>query len=447
MQIVLLSGGSGKRLWPLSNDIRSKQFLKLLPTEDGQHESMVQRVYRQIRATGIDAPITIATASAQQDSIKRQLGSNVNLVLEPERRNTFPAIALAGTYLKLERQCSPDEVVVVLPVDPFTDISFFETMLKLQQVIEEGSANLALIGIKPTYPSAKYGYIIPREQIEDEKDAQTVARFTEKPSEEKAVSLIRDGALWNAGVFAFRLGWLMDIVHKYYVPTSYADMVNNYAKLKKDSFDYEVVEKESSIAVVTYEGVWKDLGTWNTLAEEMGTAAIGKVIIGEDTTNTNVINELDIPLVVLGAKDMVVAACADGILVSDKHRSSYLKPYVEDLGSRPMYEEKRWGEYKVLDYNTYSDKQKSLTKHLLIEAGKHISYQVHKLRDEIWIIVDGTGDVMIDGHVRNVKRGDAVFITKGTKHSIKATTDLHFIEVQIGEELSEDDIERMKIMG
>lgn len=175
------------------------------------------------------------------------------------------------------------------------------------------------------------------------------------------------------------------------------------------------------------------------MTEEMEEECIGLVTMGEDTVHTNVINELAIPIVVLGAKDMIVAASPDGILVADKQKSSYLKSYVNGINERPMFEERRWGNYKVLDYIQYEDGTKSLTKHLTIKAGESISYQRHHVRDEIWTIVDGTGDLLIDGHIRNVRRGDVAYITKGQKHAMEAHEgcDLHFIEVQIGTELAE----------
>ncbi|NMA49006.1 MAG: cupin domain-containing protein, partial [Tissierellia bacterium] len=296
-------------------------------------------------------------------------------------------------------------------------------------------ANLVLMGIKPTYPSAKYGYIIPS------KDG-TVERFQEKPSEEYADKLIQEGAMWNGGVFAFKLKYMLNIAKKYADFATFEEIRAKYSDLPKISFDYEVVEKESSIAMIEYRGLWKDLGTWNTLTEVMDSKALGKVILADTCNNTHVINELDIPVTVLGINDAVVAASPDGILVSDKGESSYLKPYVEKIQQRPMYEEREWGEYKVLDYVVYGDGTSSLTKSLFIRAGKSISYQSHAIRDEIWTIVDGTGDLLIDGHIRNVRRGDVAYITKGQKHAIRATSDLRLIEVQIGLELVETDIER-----
>lgn len=436
MNIILLSGGSGKRLWPLSNETRSKQFLKLLKDKDGKSESMVQRVYRQIKEASIKPNIVVATGKSQIDSIRSQLGNNVDVVLEPERRDTFPAIALSCSYLFYKKGMNRDEVVLVLPVDPYAEIDYFRALIKMEQTVIDGIANMALMAIKPTYPSAKYGYIIPR------KESNIVDRFQEKPSEEYAEKLIEEGAMWNGGVFAFKLGYLINIAKKYVDFTSFEEIEEKYAVLPKISFDYEVVEKEQSIAMVEYQGVWKDLGTWNTLTEVMDSNTLGNVIISNNCNNTHVINELDIPVTILGTKNIVVASSPDGILISDKHESSYLKSYVEKIQQRPMYEERRWGEYKVLDYVAYGDGTSSLTKSLFIKAGKSISYQSHAIRDEIWIIVDGTGDLLIDGHVRNVRRGDVAYITKGQKHALKATTDLRMIEVQIGVELVENDIER-----
>jgi mannose-1-phosphate guanylyltransferase len=212
---------------------------------------------------------------------------------------------------------------------------------------------------------------------------------------------------------------------------------------QKISFDYEVAEKAVSVAMILYHGRWKDLGTWNTLSEELDLECIGEVTLGEDTVNTTVINELSIPTVVLGVENLIVAASPDGILISDKQKSSYLKSYVDSLNQRPMYEEGIWGEYKALDYKQYQDGSKSLTKHLTIKAGQFIGYLAHRIRDEILTVVDGSGEVVIDGSVRKVGRGDIIHITKGQRHAIKAypDNDLQFIEVQIGTELMENDVE------
>lgn len=444
MQVILLSGGSGKRLWPLSNDSRSKQYLKLLEASDGSSESMVQRVYRQIREAGIDAEITVAASESQKDSITSHLGHAVSCVWEPERRDTFPAIALACAYLHSEKECSYDEIVVILPVDPYTEGEYFNTILKMVAAVQDG-AEMALMGIEPTCPSSKYGYIVP-------KPAQTeppylIESFTEKPAEFVASELLKAGAKWNGGVFAFKLGYLVNKANRYVDEISYKNLYENYQRLPKISFDYEVVEKAKSVVMIPFGGIWKDLGTWNTLGEVMPKPVVGNAVIGEGTQNTCVINELQMPLIVLGIKDSVIAASPDGILVTTKDASAKLKPYVDRIGEnsvqRAMYEERCWGTYTVIDYRKYEDNVYSLTKHLSIKAGQSISYQNHNRRNEIWAIVDGTGELLIDGHVRNVGRGDVAHITVGMKPAIRAVSDLRLIEVQIGERLEVDDIERI----
>lgn len=441
MNIILLSGGSGQRLWPLSSGIRAKQFLKVLRAPDGTHESMIQRVYRQLHETGINAPIVISTTDMQKDTIRAQLGDQVEIALEPERRDTFPAIALAAVYLASECHCGADETVLVMPVDAYAEEGYFQTLLKMDRAVQRGAADMVLMGVRPTYPSMKYGYIVP--EAEQTSDLMRVSRFAEKPSVEKARELLDMGAFWNGGVFAFKMGYILDIVSRYIEPKNYVYLRENYGKLRKISFDYEIVEACGSIAMVPYYGMWKDLGTWNTLSDVMLEPYAGKVFSGEGMENTHIINELDIPIIALGVKNLIIAAGPDGILISDKIASTQLKPYVDQIDQRPMYEKRQWGSYKVLSYMTHEDGNRSLTKHLLIEPGKQLSYQRHKNRDEIWTVVSGTGDLLIDGHVRNMRRGDVAYIDRGTLHSIRATMRLHMIEVQIGPELTEEDIERI----
>ena len=203
-----------------------------------------------------------------------------------------------------------------------------------------------------------------------------------------------------------------------------------------------MAEKAKSVAVVPYEGEWKDLGTWNTLTDELKERCIGNVVMDEKSENTHVVNELEIPVMCISAKNMVIAASCDGILVSDKAQSENIKHYADSLQRRPMYEERRWGEYKVVDTAEFSDGYKSFTKQLKIKAGKGISYQVHRHRDEVWTFIDGDGLLVLDGVVSSIGRGDTVHIKKGVKHAVNAISDLTFIEVQSGDLLVEEDIER-----
>lgn len=453
MQLVLLSGGSGKRLWPLSNNARSKQFLPLLEKEDGTMESMVQRVVRQARLANLTNDITLATNTSQQDIIVNQLGDTVNLVTEPERRDTFPAIALAASYLKLAKQCAEDEVVVIMPCDPYTEPGYFETIGKMVECVKANVADLVLMGIQPTYPSEKYGYVVPEKDSSDLCNPclfKKVARFTEKPSVEKAKELLAQNACWNGGVFAFRLGYMLDIVEKFVdirnscskEEITFESVRNRYSEFPKISFDYEVAEKAESVAVVPFNGEWKDLGTWNTLTDELHNPVIGNAVMGTHCENTHVINELQNPIFVDGMKNVVVAACPDGILVCSKEHSEEIKKSVENLTPRPMYEERRWGTYRVLDDSYYADGRHSLTKSITLKEGKNISYQIHHHRSETWTFVQGEGIFVLDGQEQKVKAGDTVVIPVEHWHAIKALTEITFIEVQSGNPLIEEDIER-----
>ncbi|MFE0623417.1 sugar phosphate nucleotidyltransferase [Priestia aryabhattai] len=442
MKLVLLSGGSGKRLWPLSNDTRSKQFLKVLEGRDGQKESMVQRVWNQIEAVGLNESTVIATSKLQRDMIRGQVGTDIPLIIEPERRDTFPAIALAASYLHSEEQAAEDEIVVVLPVDPYVEDGFFERVKDLESVLRDSKADLALMGVTPTYPSSKYGYIVPEGNVE-ENSYFTVDCFTEKPSEEAAVELINQRALWNCGVFAFRLGYLLQILQEKNLPLSFETLHSEYAELPKISFDYEVVEKANHIVALPYSGYWKDLGTWNTLTEEMVTSQIGKGVLTDDSDNTHLVNELDIPVTVLGVKDVVVAASPDGILVADKASSPKIKEIIGDWNYPPMYEERLWGWSRVLDYAKYDEEAEMVTKRIHISKGKNSTYHYHNLRDEVWTIVRGEGELALDDYIRRVKAGDIIHLPAGKKHGIHALTDLEFIEVQTGKVISNEDSIRL----
>ena len=442
MQLVLLSGGSGKRLWPLSNNARSKQFLPLLEKEDGTMESMVQRVVRQVREANLTDDITLATNASQLDIIINQLGDSVSVVTEPERRDTFPAIALASGYLKLKKGCPDDEVVVIMPCDPFTEAGYFETIGRMVKCVEADVAELVLMGITPTYPSEKYGYVVPVTDHLMAEGSMAVSKFTEKPNVERAKELLEMGALWNGGVFAFRLGYMMGIAQRYVKADSFEEMRSRYSEFPKISFDYEVAEKADSVAVLPYSGQWKDLGTWNTLTDELHHHIIGNAVMGPRCTNTHVINELQYPIYVDGMEDTVIAASPDGIIVCRKKYTEDIKKAVDHLTPRPMYEERRWGSYRVIDDTTYADGRHSLTKSLTINAGKNISYQVHRHRSEAWTIVEGEGIFVLDGVERKVGPGETVVIPVNHYHALKALTTLTFIEVQTGNPLVEEDIER-----
>lgn len=435
MNIVLLSGGSGKRLWPLSNDVRSKQFIKIFKQEDGSYESMVQRVYRQIKKVDTEATVTIATSKTQVSAIHNQLGQDVGISVEPCRRDTFPAIALATAYLVDVQKISPEESVVVCPVDPYVEADYFEALKRLSAQADKGEANLVLMGIEPTYPSEKYGYIIPKSSDE----TAMVATFKEKPTADVAKEYIAQGALWNGGVFAYKLKYVMEIAHKLIDFTDYHDLFAKYETLPKISFDYAVVEKEDKIQVQRFSGQWKDLGTWNTLTEAMQDAVVGKGVLNDNCSNVHIVNEMDVPVLAMGLHDVVISASPEGILVSDKEQSSYIKPFVDKFEQQIMFAEKSWGSFRVLDVESGS-----MTIKVTLNEGHSMNYHNHKHRDEVWVVISGEGMAVIDGTEKQVKAGDVVTMPAGCNHTVIARTELKLIEVQIGKDISVQDKEKVE---
>lgn len=433
MNIILLSGGSGKRLWPLSNDIRSKQFIKIFKNSEGKYESMLQRMYGSIKKIDDDANIVIATSQSQVPSIRNQVGSEINISVEPCRRDTFPAIVLATAYLYDVLGIKEDEGVVVCPVDPYVKDDYFEALKKLDELVASNRANMVLMGMEPTYPSEKYGYIIPKSK----NNVSDVVTFKEKPDVETAEKYIGQGALWNGGVFAYKLGYMIEKAHELIDFDDYADLFSKYETLPKISFDYAVVEKETDIAVMRFAGEWKDLGTWNTLTEAMEENTIGDVILSDDCDNVHVINNLGMPIFVMGMKNAIVSACPDGIIVSDKGMSSYIKPYVDKLDNEVRVADKRWGNYLVLDAD-----DRGMTVKISMKAGESISYHCHEHRDEVWVVVSGQGKTTVDGIEQMISVGDVITMQAGCRHSVKAITDLYMIEIQLGSAIEKSDIKK-----
>lgn len=430
MHIVLLSGGSGKRLWPLSNDIRSKQFIPFFRQSDGARHSMAQRVCGQIRHAIPGAQITIATSKTQVSVLRNQLGEAVDICVEPCRRDTFPAIALVSAYLHDVKGVDENEAVAVCPVDPYVEDDYFAAVHQLTQLVGTGAGELMLMGIEPTYPSEKYGYILPQ----NKETVSRVLSFREKPDADAAQRYIDEGALWNSGVFAYCLGYVLTRARRLLGCSDYEGLLAAYESLEKISFDYAVVEHESNIGVLRYGGAWKDLGTWNTLTEIMEETALGDAVLDDGCRNTHVVNEMDVPVLVMGAQNLVVSASPEGILVADKAASSYMKPYVERISQPVMFAEKSWGSFRIIDVE-----EGSLTIKVTLNAGHAMNYHSHAHRREIWTVVSGCGSVRLDGAERPAAPGDVIDIPAGMKHKISARERMVVIEVQVGSSISKED--------
>lgn len=440
MYYVLLSGGSGKRLWPLSNEARPKQYLKLVNREVNsmEHCSMLQRVWEQLETAGIEKETIITAGEEQRELIQSQI-KNAEIAIEPEKRDTFGAVLLSCAYLRSHKGAKAEDYAVIMPVDPYTEGAYFETVKQLEQVMKSSDARVGLMGAVPTYPSTKYGYILPGEKRNGYFE---VKGFSEKPDEQKAEVLLKQGAFWNCGVFCVQIGEMLKRAEEYGMSTDYRDIYENYGNLPKISFDYEVLEKAEKLAMIEFGGFWKDLGTWDALAEQMSTDSIGNVVLDENCKNTQVINGLNAPVVVLGAENLVVVAANDGILVTDKSQAERVKDITGKFISQPKFEERRWGTLETLD-DTKTDGISTLTRKIKIYDGMTSSYHYHKERDEIWTVLNGSGELILEGNKISLTPGKAVCIRKNQRHAVKALRDFEYIEIHVGIAVGNDDINRI----
>ncbi|WP_346769635.1 sugar phosphate nucleotidyltransferase [Cytobacillus firmus] len=441
LRILLLSGGMGKRLWPLSNSVRSKQFLKLLQREQGEYESMIQRVCRQLDDAGLLSSAYIITSESQLDMIYNQVDNHIPVICEPRQRGTFPSIALACAYLHSNDHISVNETICVLPVDSYVDPPFFEQLQSIPGILQKSQAELALIGAVPQFPSEQFGYIVPKPAQKEEMGYLTIDQFIEKPNSDTARLLIERNALWNCGVFGFSMNFMLDYLKNMGFPTSYSRLLKSYDHLPGISFDYQVAEKNSRSIVIPCTGQWKDLGSWEALSGQWASSILGKGSLSEDSRNTQIVNELSIPIHAISVSNSIIAASPDGILVADKQKSNSIKQLAGI--ARPMCEEKRWGTYKVLEFTNTNEGMQSLTKLLKINPGENISYQTHQFRQETWTVIAGEGEFIMDGRLIFIKAGEVLQIPVGTRHAVKAITPLDIIEVQWGEKLMEEDINRI----
>lgn len=437
MYTVLLSGGSGKRLWPLSNDLRSKQYLRLITHEKEDRScSMVQRVWTQLENAGLTNRL-ICASSGQIEILRNQLGP-VPIVAEPDRRDTFPAVALSCAYIKSVLGGQDDDVVCVLPVDPYTEKAYFDTIRQLEQVLKGSGADIALMGAEPSAPSGKFGYIVPKGHRDGYFE---VARFAEKPDRATAERLIAQGALWNCGVFCFRLGLILKRLQYYHAPIDYDTLFAQYDRLPRISFDYEVLEKADKLVAVPFKGMWSDLGTWSALTRTMHMPTLGNVQLN-GCEDTHVINELDLPVVALGTKNLVVIAAWDGILVADAASADGIKDVLSSMHLKARYEERRWGTIKTIDVSQ-NDEGFVLTRKILMFGGQYSSYHFHKERDEAVTILRGRGELDVEGVTTTIRQGTTITIPRGKRHGFRTFEDMEFLETHIGKTIGDEDINRL----
>jgi mannose-1-phosphate guanylyltransferase len=415
MYTILLSGGSGKRLWPLSGSSRSKQYIRFLADErTGQPCSMAQRMWGQLGKAGMTENCVICASEPQTEVLRSQLG-DVNIAVEPEGRDTFAAVALSCAYLKSRMCASNDDVVCVIPVDSYTDQSYFEMLKHMPEVLAASGAEIVLMGIKPDAPSNNYGYILPGR---GEGGFLSVDGFVEKPDAAEAEKLIGQGALWNGGVFCLRIGTVMEKLTEQEIPCDYDGLCRAYSKLPRTSFDYAVVEKCGSLAAVTFDGTWKDIGTWSAVSKIMERNVLGDCVVDPSCRNVSVINETNTPVVALGVSGLIVIVSSDGILVMDSHSDFNLKQIVSSLPPRPAFEERSWGTITVLDFFREGGTS-YLVRKLWVDADKGFSRQGEKSEGSVSAL-KGSGKITMGGEEHELLTGGCFPIPAGKPYSLIA---------------------------
>lgn len=268
MHLVILAGGTGKRLEPLTSEDNPKQLIKVLDSPSGEKESMLERTIRMLADAGLpgdDGSLSVITNNNQAESVKSQIGDNAEIILEPDSRNTYPAVLLASSYLIDKKGVGIDDSIVILPVDTYANDDFYKLVGQMDKAVKEHSNSIILIGTKAFIVSEDFGYIVPDKRHDDHADAVLITEFKEKPGTEKALGLIMNGALWNCGVFGFSAGFIKNYMEDNEIPTLFDDLAAGFTTLPKINFDREVVEKADEVRTLLYEGEWRDLGTKEAL--------------------------------------------------------------------------------------------------------------------------------------------------------------------------------------
>ncbi|WP_051237271.1 sugar phosphate nucleotidyltransferase [Paenibacillus pinihumi] len=409
MKIILLSGGAGKRLWPLSNEDRSKQYLKLLKNQTGKAISMLQNTLHELGEAGLLEHTVIASSENQLSLLQEQLGSSVPCIIEPERRDTYPAIALSASFMHSEWNIPDDEVIIVLPVDGKADSTFYKRLSELKAAVASGDSRIALLGVTPTYPSSKYGYIVPATDCRQQPYA--IKRFVEKPDTATALELIEQGSLWNCGIFAFKLGYLIGKLREAGFPSDFHALKKSYHLLPKTSFDYAIVEQEPLLGGLLYEGNWEDMGNWEAISTLLNQPVYGDGILGDGCDNTHIINELETPVIVNGIPDAVIIAGESGILVTNKRQAGNIKPLVDRI--KPA--DTSLAASKRLDTQYSGDGSISVqTNRITLPKGARYERPASMVRVQ-WLLAYGYGEVAeIDGQRMPVASGQTLFPSQGS---------------------------------
>lgn len=448
MKAIVLAGGSGTRLWPLSRKNYPKQLLKL----NAEKSLLQQTVERLLKIIPPD-DIIIVTNDKYKFHVKSELAGFSNVVVEPESRNTAAAIAVGIKYCVEKLGCKGDEVISVLPSDHVIEpVERFMEYIKQSEKIAKGG-HIVTFGIKPTRPETGYGYI--KVGVKNE-GYYKVEKFTEKPDIETAKHYVNSSSYyWNSGIFAFRVDLIIE-EFKRHIPEignlfdiSFDELISRFTEMPNISIDYAVMEKSDKLVTLPMELLWNDIGSWDSLFDLMDKDGDGNVKTGDaimiDTKDTMVIGDKRL-IVTIGLEDCLVVDTADALLISKRGHSQKVKDFVNNIDNRKEVLEhvttyRPWGSYTVLE-----EGPRYKIKRIVVNPGEELSLQMHHHRSEYWVVVKGTARVTIGDKEIFIHENESAYVPKSTLHRLKNPGKIHLelIEVQNGEYLGEDDIVRIE---
>ncbi|MGB9715557.1 MAG: mannose-1-phosphate guanylyltransferase/mannose-6-phosphate isomerase [Thermodesulfovibrionales bacterium] len=460
MKVIILAGGSGTRLWPVSRKNYPKQFMKV----NGTRSLLQQTIERLLPVVNPD-DIIILTNKEYKFYIKSELDSLLSddyngpyTILEPACRNTAPAIALGIKYCLEKLGCPKEEVVFISPCDHIIKPAdrFCQYVRTSEQIAKEG--HIVTFGIKPSSPETGYGYIKTKsmEQNSEDKGYLIVERFTEKPDAESAKRYLKEGNyFWNSGIFVFTIG-LIEEEFKRYAPEigkglemNLDDMLKGFSKMPSISFDYAVMEQSKRIVTLPAELYWSDIGSWDALFEILDKDEDGNIKIGDvvtmDSKETMVIGDKRL-ITTIGLRDCLVIETDDAILIAKKGEAQKVRKLVDKLtldGRKEVLEHvttyRPWGSYTILE-----EGPRYKIKRVVVNPGARLSLQKHFHRSEHWVVIKGTAKVTIGDKETYIHENESAYVPKSTPHRLEnpGKVQLEIIEVQNGEYLGEDDIVR-----
>jgi mannose-1-phosphate guanylyltransferase/mannose-6-phosphate isomerase len=449
VKVIILAGGNGTRLWPISRSNYPKQFLKLKKQEKSLFQ---QTIIRSLQLTDL-TDIYIVTSEKHKFLVSGQLEElglapiNGNILLEPEAKNTLPAI----TFAVQEIEKHGEDIVAVFSSDHLIDDSqtFVETIKGAEHLAQEF---ILLFGVKPDSPHIGYGYIKPGSEVSV---GYQVQQFKEKPDVETAQHYLREGYLWNSGMFMFssalflrELGTHAPEIYNAFIQE---DVIEKFKQSPDISVDYGLLEKSNQVAVIPFNLNWSDLGSFDSLYEQYPHDANNNLVFHDEilinANNNFLYTDKDRAVALIGVDDLIVVEEKDALLISKRDQSQHVKMVVEKLKQRKDHRTdehvttyRPWGSYTILEEGFFYK-----IKRITVSPNKKLSYQYHHHRSEHWVVVKGTARVTIEGKETIVKSGESIYVSLGAKHRLEnpGKVQLEVIEVQIGEYLGEDDIIRL----